>query len=625
MPVRRWSKKRGIGPNMNAPTTVFHPANMLLFSSPYRLPHVEDLSIHFQPIYDVLTGTVLAFEALTRLNKTPEKGFPRALLDAARASGNLMKFNEMLSVLAVTEFSTADLPGLLFVNVSPGAMPNAKTSSGIFSEEYPAWRIPADRIVIELTEDEPLLDYKAMQQSLIFFRDRGFTIALDDFGEGFSSMRLWTEIKPSFVKIDRHFIDGVHTDFLKQQFIEAFVRVAARCGVTLIAEGIESHAELSTLKHLGIRFGQGYYLGRPASASHWIANKSNAGGWFGEDRRVDSGNKKNRTVIDIAKMVAQLDVSQSVDQAFERFEQDPNLKLLPVTRSNTEVIGLISRYRLISEFAKLYRRELYGKRSCTSVMDRAAVVVPAEMTFNEAARLVGLAAGESSSDGFVVTKAGEYAGICETKSLMFEIIESEMRAARYANPLTLLPGNVPIDERIAAMLIRQEPFYVCYADLDNFKPFNDSQGYFAGDEVIKLTADLLLRHADGERDFVGHVGGDDFIVLFRSPDWYERCQLLVTEFDKSIKRFYSSEELDGQSFRARDRRGRLVSFPLLSLSLGVIHVPKTHDASLLDVSAAAASAKGQAKRQKGSAIFVERRDLFGPQSVNLDAPKFVVE
>lgn len=599
--------------------------NTIPFPRPYRLPLPEDLSIYFQPIFDVLTGEALAFEALTRLKAAPTVGFPRSLLDSARASGNLMKFNEMLSVMAVAEFSAANLPGMLFVNVSPGAIPKANTSSGIFCKDYPTWRIPADRIVIELTEDEPLLDYQAMQESLIFFRDRGFTIALDDFGEGFSSMRLWTEIKPSYVKIDRHFIDGVPTDFLKQQFIEAFVRLAARCGVSLIAEGIETEAELATLKHLGIRFGQGYYLGRPEIATHWMTNKVHIGGRFAQGYSVDVGQKKTRTVIDLVRRVLQIDVEQSVEQAFERFEQDATLKLLPVTRGHRQVVGLISRYRLISSFAKLYHRELNGRKRCTAVMDRAAVIVPAEMTFSDAARLLGLAAGETSSEGFVVTEAGEYAGVCEAKSLMFEVMETAMRAARYANPLTLLPGNVPIDERISAMLVRHEPFHVCYADLDNFKPFNDSQGYFAGDEVIKLTADTLLRHADVERDFVGHIGGDDFVVLFRSPDWSERCQALINAFDKQIKRFYSADELQQHNFRARNRRGQLVVFPLLSISLGVIHVPKTHDATVRDVSAAAANAKGQAKRQQGSTLFVERRELFGSQSVQVGACRFVVE
>ena len=247
------------------------------------------------------------------------------------------------------------------------------------------------------------------------------------------------------------------------------------------------------------------------------------------------------------------------------------------------------------------------------------------MSFTDAARLVSLAANVASNEGFVVTKGGEYAGLCETKSLMFEVVESEMRAAQYANPLKLLPGNVPIDEQITGLLNQQEPFNVCYVDLDNFKPFNDSQGYFAGDEVIKLTADLLLRHADNDLDFVGHIGGDDFIVLFRSPDWKERCEHLMADFDRDIKRFYSTEELAQQSFRARNRSGKLVHVQLLSISLGVVQVPKEHDASLLDVSAAAANAKGQAKRKNGSALFVERRFVFGADSLQKDTRRLVVE
>ena len=100
---------------------------------------------------------------------------------------------------------------------------------------------------------------------------------------------------------------------------------------------------------------------------------------------------------------------------------------------------------------------------------------------------------------------------------------------------------------------------------------------------------------------------------------------MIADFDRDIKRFYSTEELAQQSFRARNRGGNLVYVPLLSISLGVVQVPKEHDASLLDVSAAAANAKGQAKRKNGSALFVERRFVFGADSLQKDAQKFVVE
>ena len=86
-------------------------------------------------------------------------------------------------------------------------------------------------------------------------------------------------------------------------------------------------------------------------------------------------------------------------------------------------------------------------------------------------------------------------------------------AARYANPLTSLPGNIPISQHIAALIESGEPFATCYCDLNNFKPFNDVYGYWRGDDMIRLCADIIRRNSDPQRDFVGHVGGDDFVML----------------------------------------------------------------------------------------------------------------
>ena len=98
-----------------------------------------------------------------------------------------------------------------------------------------------------------------------------------------------------------------------------------------------------------------------------------------------------------------------------------------------------------------------------------------------------------------------------------------MHCARYANPLTLLPGNVPIQEHIERLLQSQRPFAVAYCDLDHFKPYNDVYGYKRGDQVIQRLGRILVECAAPEVDFVGHIGGDDFIVVFENADWPERC------------------------------------------------------------------------------------------------------
>jgi diguanylate cyclase (GGDEF)-like protein len=99
---------------------------------------------------------------------------------------------------------------------------------------------------------------------------------------------------------------------------------------------------------------------------------------------------------------------------------------------------------------------------------------------------------------------------------MREITQMQIHAARYANPLTQLPGNVPINEHIDRLLESGTRFWVCYFDLDHFKPFNDVYGYRRGDDVIQLTGNILTSNCDPDRDFVGHIGGDDFMVLFQS-------------------------------------------------------------------------------------------------------------
>src|SRR3546814_20755996 len=121
-----------------------------------------------------------------------------------------------------------------------------------------------------------------------------------------------------------------------------------------------------------------------------------------------------------------------------------------------------------------------------------------------------------------MTEGGQFIGVGTGFDLIREITQMQIHAARYANPLTQLPGNVPIDEHIEALLLSEEPFAVCYGDLDHFKPFNDLYSYRKGDEVIQITAGLLSENADPGLDFVGHIGGADFVVIFKRPDWRAR-------------------------------------------------------------------------------------------------------
>ncbi len=200
---------------------------------------------------------------------------------------------------------------------------------------------------------------------------------------------------------------------------------------------------------------------------------------------------------------------------------------------------------------------------------------------------------------------------------MREITKAQIETARYANPLTLLPGNVPISEHIEYLLQAEKSFAVCYADLDNFKPFNDVYGYRKGDEIIQFTGKLLRDACDATHDFIGHIGGDDFIMVMQSPDWEQRCNRALAAFGLNSLGLYLPEHRVTGGYMTGDRQGRLVHHPLPTLSIGVTWVnPKLFN-SHHEVAEAASVAKKQAKETLGNSLFVERRRLHNSQTACL--------
>ena len=148
----------------------------------------------------------------------------------------------------------------------------------------------------------------------------------------------------------------------------------------------------------------------------------------------------------------------------------------------------------------------------------------------------------------------------------------------------------------------------CYCDLDHFKPYNDVYGYRRADEVIHWTGELLRDCCAGDLDFLGHIGGDDFMVVFRSADWEERCRTLLAAFEVGRNRFFCDEDLARGGYLGEDRARKLVLHPLLSLSVGAVRSRPGLFQSHHELSAAAAVAKKEAKREEGSVLFVERRN-----------------
>jgi diguanylate cyclase (GGDEF)-like protein len=294
------------------------------------------------------------------------------------------------------------------------------------------------------------------------------------------------------------------------------------------------------------------------------------------------------------------------NQVDDIFLQNPKLQMIPVVDQGTP-IGIINRYHMIDRFARPYQRELYGKKSCKVFMDPHPVVVDKNTSMQDVSHIIVEANPEHLINGIIITDQGQYLGICTGPDLMREITQMQITAARYANPLTQLPGNVPINEHIDQLLQKQQRFSACYCDLDHFKPFNDVYGYRRGDDIIQMTGDVLKRHCDSQMDFIGHIGGDDFIILFRSDDWEQRCSDILQSFATEIQDFYNNEDRERGGYLSEDRQGKKVFYPLVSLSLGVVKSSPNQFYSHHQISIAASEAKKQAKKIHGNSLFVDRR------------------
>jgi len=178
---------------------------------------------------------------------------------------------------------------------------------------------------------------------------------------------------------------------------------------------------------------------------------------------------------------------------------------------------------------------------------------------------------------------------------------------RSVNPLSGLPGNPTITEEIESRLARGDHFTLLYVDIDRFKEFNDHYGFTRGDSVITMLAEVLVQVAGAEQRFVGHIGGDDFVLLARADEAESLAEGITRRFDERIRALYDAEDRARGWIEARDRRGRLRRFPVATVSIGIVNVPPGRFKGATAAARAAAEVKEVAKRMPGSAWAVDRR------------------
>lgn len=568
------------------------------------------LSAVFQPILDFRSRSYLAFEGLIRGPLAASLHAPSELFEAAHAAGMNTEFERLCREVVLREFARLRLPGKLFINVSINCLADPHFMNGQTARLFAEIGMRPQQVVIELTENQHVADFSALRDVLAVYRRQGYQIAVDDLGEGFSNLRMWSEVRPDFVKIDRHFISGIADDMLKFSLVRAMHEIAEASNCVVIAEGIETEAEFTTVRDLGIGYGQGYLISRPeaqpGTACNAVVQELMARNQlivFPQARGSKSATCARHMMSTLTPVTPEIDN----EAIYVRFESDPDLQVIPVVTPDGVPLGLINRHSLLDRYARPFRRELYGRKPCSLLMDPQPLIVDHSVSIQEIGLLLGQSAQHHMLDGFIVTEGGRYVGIGATQVLMRLITDMQITAARYANPLTQLPGNVPISEHIERLLQIGAEFVACYCDLDHFKPYNDHYGYRQGDQLIQALGNLLEQTCDARLDFVGHIGGDDFILLMQSTNWQERLDRTLQLFADVIAAMSDQQHLRHGGYWGEDRRGNAIFHPLPTLSIGCLVVSGGQFHTHHEVSTAVSTAKKQAKKISGNSVFVERR------------------
>ncbi|MDD3312867.1 GGDEF domain-containing protein [Pseudodesulfovibrio sp.] len=575
------------------------------------------VSTHYQPILDFRSGKILGWEALARGPRESSFRSPIILFDTAEQLGRLFALEKICRESAIRNLGPIQDDQKLFLNINPKTMADPEFTPGNTLQLMESAGLTPDNIVFEITERHSVQEFDLFYRTLDHYRSQGFKIAVDDAGAGYSGLTTIAELRPEYIKLDQSLITGIHKDPVKRALVETTTTFADKIGSQIIAEGIESKAQAICLKEIGVHCGQGFFLARPARPKPDLTKECR------ELQSVTDITSRSVTcslpIGDLAQPPHAVTKDFMVSDAQEFFKNNSRFSCI-VVADNEIPCGLVMEYHLNRQLSSQYGIALFYKRPVETVMDAAPLIVEVDTPVEQAARKAMKREPLKAYDDIIITRKGYLYGVVSVQSLLNAMAKIQVEMAKGTNPLTGLPGNVAIEREVESRIQQKRIFSIIYADLDNFKVYNDTYGFKNGDGIIKLAADILswATRKYGPQDArLCHIGGDDF-VLITSPESTARITKAVIRcFGRLVRNCYCPEDRESGWIMARGRDGKEGYYPLVSISLGVISI--CGQCSLMEIGERAAHIKKYAKSKPGNAVAVDRRPPLGSEETEAAA------
>ena len=534
----------------------------------------ERLTPYIHPIYDLYTGSLFGYELLIR---TLDVQIPPSILfEKARHLGLSWELETACRKAALAKITELDREGenlFYFINVSPDIFSHPMFTTGFTMRTLHEMGLDHNRIVLEITETVSAGDYVRFEEIIRYYIEQGFHIALDDFGSGHSGLMTLVASTPHFMKIDRKLIEGIHRNSYKQNLVRMFGVFASNVGSNVLAEGVETVDELRTAFRLGARYVQGFIFGKPTEDPQTLDP---------EIREVMNDllgeyNRRSFSVdLGIHKLVVRPDTfpttTVTCGELDTIFRMSPGMEHVVVVDEEDKPVGLLTQHRFKSVLGGRYGFAVFQKKYIDGIVGPEMLVANEHTDLRILSKLAMARDQHTIYDPVVIVDdQGRLVGTITMKQLISKAFDMEIKVATSANPLTQLPGNVVINVWLEEVLLKP-PYSVIYIDLDNFKEYNDAYGFSAGDDMIKLLADVLSDKIQEMESTtrLGHIGGDDFIIICEDLVTPGVLQNLCETFDSRKEVLFSAEDLSNGYYLAVDRKGRRDKVNLVTLSLSVI-------------------------------------------------------
>lgn len=494
----------------------------------------------FQPIVDLNDGMIVAYEALCRPEKNGAFSGADVLFHAAEDCGKLWELEQLTRGLSMEAAANWPRDVRLFLNVSPTVFGDSRFVQTLCEDLVRATGLTSDRIVLEITELAETAFSDELLEQVQLARLNRFEVAIDDAGAGTSGLNRMMLVRPQWIKLDRQLISGIDQDPFKQNLVRFFVHFARMSGVSVIAEGIETPAELGSLLGLGVRFGQGYYLAMPGERSQtgdaqFVAQVRER--WAAVDSAVPP-EPMDLPMVRLAREVLVSDSSSSrIKAVADQLRSQPAHSGVVVTEGR-RLVGWAGREHVLN-----LATGPSGNSPISVASQPCVCALTPESSVQEALQLLCTREDHDLSQPLVIASGPDVIGVVHVRDLLRAAASDGRHGSVLRTTLTGLPSRVRADQHLEMMIAmaadpalhasREFHADAAFVDVRRFADYNGVFGYEMGDRVIRELSNQIntIVGRSEPNVFVAHLGDDRFLITSNEGRLEARLRELMQKFE----------------------------------------------------------------------------------------------